>query len=413
SGGDVDQWIYFYDDDDWDDEHFGWKEADERFELSNSLAIQANPVEARIHTLGNGDFRLSTESSSIEFTVDTEASHGTIQRFSWYKHDRQLNNTLMSLNHQGDLSIKGTFSGGGADLAESFWTADELEIGELVVVDPARPDAVVRSSQAYQRSLVGVVSGAPAIVLGGKVGGVAALRRLWGNRVADAFSTRQEALRTALYAERDDLREEAARLVSPGRFASYVMSLEGARTRKTRAGGDDDPSAGRSVRERSPGSLEEVYRQALLDHEERMSGLALERFFEERFVGIALAGRVPVKVDASYGAIEAGDPLTASPNPGVAMRADRASVVVGTALEALARGEGTILMLVDRSWYPGEAVQIAAASETARSELASLRRRNAELTERVDRLSAAVESLTRRADLPEVAGLLVPTEPSR
>ncbi|MCP4202668.1 MAG: hypothetical protein GY769_12125, partial [bacterium] len=47
SGGDVDQWIYFYDDDDWDDEHFGWKEADERFELSNSLAIQANPVEAR------------------------------------------------------------------------------------------------------------------------------------------------------------------------------------------------------------------------------------------------------------------------------------------------------------------------------------------------------------------------------
>jgi hypothetical protein len=67
-------------------------------------------------------------------------------------------------------------------------------------------------------------------------------------------------------------------------------------------------------------------------------------------VPVALVGRVPVKVDASYGAIQVGDLLTTSPTPGHAMRcADRlqcVGAIAGKALEPLDSGTGVILVLV-------------------------------------------------------------------
>ena len=47
---------------------------------------------------------------------------------------------------------------------------------------------------------------------------------------------------------------------------------------------------------------------------------------------VALSGRVPVKVTAGNGAIASGDYLTASPIPGVAMKATKAGPVIGQAL---------------------------------------------------------------------------------
>jgi hypothetical protein len=65
---------------------------------------------------------------------------------------------------------------------------------------------------------------------------------------------------------------------------------------------------------------------------------------------IALIGRVYCKVDASYGAIEAGDLLTTSPTRGHAMRAaDPArafGAVIGKALNRLDEGQGEIAVLV-------------------------------------------------------------------
>lgn len=65
---------------------------------------------------------------------------------------------------------------------------------------------------------------------------------------------------------------------------------------------------------------------------------------------IALIGRVYCKVDASYGAIEAGDLLTTSPTRGHAMRAaDPArafGAVIGKALNRLDGGQGEIAVLV-------------------------------------------------------------------
>lgn len=67
-------------------------------------------------------------------------------------------------------------------------------------------------------------------------------------------------------------------------------------------------------------------------------------------VPLALVGRVPVKTDASFGAIRVGDLLTTSPTPGHAMRCgDRlqcVGAIIGKALEPLDSGSGVILVLV-------------------------------------------------------------------
>jgi hypothetical protein len=71
---------------------------------------------------------------------------------------------------------------------------------------------------------------------------------------------------------------------------------------------------------------------------------------------IAHSGRVPVKVDASFGSIAAGDLLVTSPTSGYAMRSTpvdlggvsihRPGTVVGKALEPLTEGQGEILVLL-------------------------------------------------------------------
>lgn len=71
---------------------------------------------------------------------------------------------------------------------------------------------------------------------------------------------------------------------------------------------------------------------------------------------IATTGRVKVHVDATRGAIEAGDLLVTSDKPGVAMKSQpvdlggvkihRPGTLIGKALEALPAGEGDILVLL-------------------------------------------------------------------
>ena len=67
---------------------------------------------------------------------------------------------------------------------------------------------------------------------------------------------------------------------------------------------------------------------------------------------IALMGKVCMKVDARYGAVQPGDLLTSSPTPGHAMRASdplRAfGSVIGKSLGTMTSGRGTVLALVVR-----------------------------------------------------------------
>ncbi|HQR52090.1 MAG TPA: hypothetical protein PLZ79_02390 [Burkholderiales bacterium] len=79
-------------------------------------------------------------------------------------------------------------------------------------------------------------------------------------------------------------------------------------------------------------------------------GIVLGRGHEGHRVPVALFGRVNCLVDASYGAVEAGDLLTTSDTPGHAMRAhpgERAlGALIGKALGALPLGRGLVPVLV-------------------------------------------------------------------
>jgi hypothetical protein len=75
---------------------------------------------------------------------------------------------------------------------------------------------------------------------------------------------------------------------------------------------------------------------------------------------IALSGRVPCKVDGSYGAIRAGDRLTSSATPGHAMVQRRPGPSVGIALENWdSPTKGRVMVLVQPGWF-GDADGVAA-----------------------------------------------------
>jgi len=71
---------------------------------------------------------------------------------------------------------------------------------------------------------------------------------------------------------------------------------------------------------------------------------------------VATTGRVRVKVDANRGPIQLGDLLVTSDVPGMAMKSEpvniggiqlhRPGTLIGKALEPLAKGQGTILVLL-------------------------------------------------------------------
>jgi hypothetical protein len=78
-------------------------------------------------------------------------------------------------------------------------------------------------------------------------------------------------------------------------------------------------------------------------------GLAIGEVDQEgiKAVPVALSGRVPVKVITENGAIKAGDMLTTSSTPGIAMKATKAGAIIGTAINDFnGEGVGQILVFV-------------------------------------------------------------------
>lgn len=79
---------------------------------------------------------------------------------------------------------------------------------------------------------------------------------------------------------------------------------------------------------------------------------------------IALAGRVPVKVSTVNGAIHAGDYLTSSTIPGVAMKATKTGAIIGVAMSDFnSQNIGTVFAFVKNSLhqeFPEAAIDLAA-----------------------------------------------------
>jgi hypothetical protein len=64
-------------------------------------------------------------------------------------------------------STQGGFYSGGADLAENYTSTQALDKGEVVMIDQANPEAVLRATGQYHNNIIGVVSTKPGFVAGG------------------------------------------------------------------------------------------------------------------------------------------------------------------------------------------------------------------------------------------------------
>ncbi|MDO8583856.1 MAG: hypothetical protein Q7R83_01620, partial [bacterium] len=90
-------------------------------------------------------------------------------------------------------------------------------------------------------------------------------------------------------------------------------------------------------------------------------------------VAVALSGRVPVKVTTKNGSIKAGDYLTTSDLPGVAMKATKAGIAIGQALTAFeGPGEGTVVVFIKNTNYTGDFVGDVAVARTSLESLADM-----------------------------------------
>jgi len=256
----------------------------------------------------------------VEFMIDRDSS-GTVDWVRIY-HDNNLLNTgvLASFEENGNLRIRGTLTQNVAfDLAETFAMAEPVAPGDVVRVDGARGDAVRRATSADGGLVIGVVSTRPGIVLGGAFLDRPSLG-VWGPEVEAGFDAEQPAIEQAILATRPELR-------------SHRVAAEQA--------------------------AETVPDAAAREAGDKLESLALEEFGRRHFAAVALAGRVPVNVDAGFGPIAAGDPLGASPVPGVARQARPGDPIVGTALERLDHGRGTVLALVHREIGGGRVASAA------------------------------------------------------
>jgi hypothetical protein len=204
---------------------------------TGSLALQA----------GGGNVGIGTSSPSAKTHINNTANQPGLRidssagtnALEIYNTEGGQNLIFRVERATGNVYADGSFTGGGADVAERIDVTDAVEPGDVVEIDPDNPGKFRKAREALSTRVAGVISTAPGVVLGNKS------------------------------AESNDARPI-----------------------------------------------------------------------------LALAGRVPVKVTAKYGAIAVGDLLVSSPIPGYAMKCPEKTqcigAVIGKALEPLAEGVGVI-----------------------------------------------------------------------
>ncbi len=274
----------------------------------------------------NGWTKLSTTGEGFYFVGDSDNDTAGFTSFGWYNNGTSNTNRLMELASIGNLIIKGTlFESAAFDLAEAYWKSDvAIEAGDVVCINPEQPNAVVLARAAKDRSVIGVVSTKPGLVMGGRSFSVGDLTELWGDDITALYVAERKSLKKRLASSEPEFKERMAQAVQlKSSLAKNVKAADAARAKAAFA----------------------AKSQQL---EDDLEAAALTAFCEEHLALVAMAGRVPVKVDASYGAIGVGDLLVASATPGQAMRAvdPTPGTVIGKALEPFVSGQGAIMMMV-------------------------------------------------------------------
>jgi len=394
---DIDQFIYFSDDGSTSDESFSWDDSADAFSLTNDLdLLDGAGGAATIRARAENELQLLSEAPEMYFLIDSNSNDNAAlvdHTFTWANNSFAANQRAMVLRSVtgdvGDLEIDGSLTQNiGFDIAESFLAGEPARPGQLVAVDPTRPNAVVLATDADAGRVLGVVSTRPAIIMGGGALSVAGLRRTWGAEATDLFLSRRAELEVEVLGANEALRQQASILASMSTYEGVARARFATSAFREQPLADEDSDRTQAPKELSENELRAGYDEAFRNFQTRMLDAVMSRFFERYFASVALAGRVPVEVDADLGSIRPGDLLAVSPTSGVARRADSAGAIVGTALEGLDRGQGRILMLVHRGWIgPARSSQI---------ELADLRAENARLVARLARIEETLGAIVAK-----------------
>ena len=294
--------------------------------------------------LGDRDLMIGSD-ATVAFFVDTDLSDtgnpGT-DKFEWWAHSNFLfpagvvpdpKKKVAELLANGNLRIAGSLSQNvSLDLAESFLTSEPVEAGDVVRADLDRKGAIRLTSGPNDTAVLGVISAKPGVVLGGAPFDVDSLGETWGEEVKVMFLAEEVELSEQVLQRNASLRSRMEKL---NRAAVAQPNAPGSGPRDAQP--NEKPSADSE--------------QEKLDVEHLVRSEAITIFCERNFAPVALAGRVPVKVDTQFGDIRAGDSLAPSPIAGVAMKATAAGPVIGTALEGFSGGRGQVLTFIQRETY--------------------------------------------------------------
>ena len=248
-------------------------------------------------------------------SVEVAAGSGVINF-----HNGALAQQTAQLQGDGDLLIGGALFQNQFDLAEAYLAGEPLEPGDVVRLHPDRVGAVMKTGGDGDETVIGVVSGRPGVVLGGTPLSLDRLRRMWGPEITRRFLEQRERLVADALALQPEIRERLDRL------ERETAGSPGPRP------GDSESDAPSQRRELLAG----------------IEATALESFYWRHFVPIALAGRLPVKVDGRFGDIAAGDRLAPGPIPGVARRSDGSGPTIGIALESFSGERGFVEVFITR-----------------------------------------------------------------
>ena len=146
-----------------------------RVDLHNSSDDATIKLQAEESPGSGPELQLTHPNGNAAITLD--ADHGGAPRLYLTKSDGSTT-LILDADESGKSRVVTDVLEitGGADLVEGFDAGSErCEPGTVVVLDPARPGKVTASSAAYDRRVVGVVSGAGGVDAGLRMGQAGAL----------------------------------------------------------------------------------------------------------------------------------------------------------------------------------------------------------------------------------------------
>lgn len=392
SGSDADQTIYFFNNGSNTSEWIGWDDSDDRFEVSDATAF-GSPIAVGTLSIGASEsfsrFGSGTPTSSgmnnagdVFVTDDIECASTIL-----------VQGNMMFHSQEGEQDGVIYFREDGSDTGENFrWDdsvdrfvfSDGIHIqGNVTVEDPDGFSDIQSSGGITIRIDTDNNESGPNA-------GVFALNA----NAAEIFGTplmRMQSTNEANLELDSGVTTNAFDFAEAFRPVENQMDLEAGDVVALAIGGSNSEHVERSTRpgqamllgvvSTKPAFVCGMGISAVQNSDSELARLQEEMYYagdqwgfnavgsmlqsrvRQEWRPIAMPGRVPCKVDTSYGVIRAGDRLTSSPTPGHAMRQNGPGMSLGIAMED-ASEPGKILVLVRPMWYGGSSEDFGNLAES-------------------------------------------------